>query len=115
MQLLRYRVGISFGGLEEAHTASANGADEIRRLIGRSIELRRSPKLRRGIRLRDFGRLQLAYSTAAPSPCKQKRPRGTVFNRLILLIKSGAAEGIRTLAPNLGKRLGSIYWTTSVP
>ena len=71
--------------MEEAHTASANGADEIRRLIGRSIELRRSPKLRRSIRQRDFSRLQLAYSTIALSPCKQKRPRRTVFNRLILL------------------------------
>ena len=91
MRLLGCRVGISVGGLEKAQTASANGADAIRRLIGRSIELRRSPKLRRGIRLRDFGRLQLAYSTATPSPCKQKRPLRTAFNHLILLRKSGAA------------------------
>jgi hypothetical protein len=61
------------------------------------------PKMRYGIRQRDCIGLQQAYSAAALSPCEQKRPRRTVFNRLISLRKSGAGEGIRTLDPNLGK------------
>ncbi len=48
-------------------------------------------------------RLQLAYSFGDVAPCKQKRPRRTVFNHLISLRRSGAGEGIRTLDPNLGK------------
>ena len=59
--------------------------------------------MRGSIRWRERIRLHLAYSVAALSPCKQKRPRRTVFNTLIFLRKSGAGEGIRTLDPNLGK------------
>ncbi len=48
-------------------------------------------------------RLQCADNAAALSPCKQKQPLKTALNRLILLKKIGAGEGIRTLDPNLGK------------
>ena len=36
-------------------------------------------------------------------PIKQKRPRRIAFNLAILIIKSGAGGGIRTLDPKLGK------------
>jgi hypothetical protein len=61
------------------------------------------PDALQAIRLRDSTRLQQAYNPLALSACKQKRPRRIVFNHLILLRKSGAGEGIRTLDPNLGK------------
>ncbi len=86
------RVGMWAGGEPQARTTSGSRSGAIQ-----------PPKLRRSIRLSDFSRLQLAYSTADLSPCKQKRPRRTVFNTLISLKKSGAGEGIRTLDPNLGK------------
>ncbi len=47
--------------------------------------------------------LQGAYIADCKRPCKQKRPRRTVFNRLKSLRDFGAGEGIRTLDPNLGK------------
>ena len=50
-----------------------------------------------------FASLPLAYPVGGYASGKQKRPRRTVFNTLILMTKSGAGEGIRTLDPNLGK------------
>ncbi len=61
------------------------------------------PIARHDIRRLSADPLDSAQNVTKPGPSKQKRPRRTVFNRLISLRKSGAGEGIRTLDPNLGK------------
>jgi hypothetical protein len=67
------------------------------------VQLANQPFALRCIQLRDLRCLQGAYIDDDLAQCKQKQPRGAVFNRLISLRKSGAGEGIRTLDPNLGK------------
>ncbi len=47
---------------------------------------------------------------ASGDSVSKKRPRRTAFNHLILLKKSGAGEGIRTLDPNLGKVRENFAW-----
>jgi hypothetical protein len=61
------------------------------------------PIARHDIRRLSADTLDSAQNVTKPGPSKQKRPRRTVFNRLIFLKKFGAGEGIRTLDPNLGK------------
>ena len=51
----------------------------------------------------DAGCFPSASPTPTPRPGKQKTIPKDRLNMLILLRKSGAGEGIRTLDPNLGK------------
>jgi hypothetical protein len=65
---------------------------------------------RRAVSLRSSGQpAEIGFPQAYPPSDrvagKQKRPRRTVLNALISLKNSGAGEGIRTLAPKLGKAL----------
>ena len=67
------------------------------------------PKLAESLLLPAFCCFPPASPAFAPGAGKQKRPRRTALIRLKYLRYFGAGEGIRTLDPNLGKVVDSLF------